>query len=191
MNSWQDWQKPYQFGTIVIWPPDEIWDFVNKQRETYDPLSQSYCEAHISVTQPLLKELSENEWDQVLSVVEGFGSFRIDFGPLNSFLPYPCIWYEIEPQERVLELRHALHLTGFFNLTLSHTEGFIPHMTITEGLSGPVVDESLLQRLQNESRQGSFLCQGLTYIVPNQQFCFKEAKTLLLHSDKLRTGSAG
>ncbi len=184
MDSRKDWQKQFQFGTIVIWPPDEIRDFVNKQREINDPLSQSYCDAHISVTQPLLKELSENEWGQILSVVGSFRSFQIDFGPLNSFLPYPCIWYEIEPQERVLEIRQALHRSGFFNLTLPHTEGFIPHMTITEGLSGSVVDESLLQRLQNESRQGSFLCLGLAYIIPDQQFCFKRAMTLPLAAPK-------
>ena len=183
MKSWQDWQKPYQFGTIVIWPPDEIRCVVNKQREQYDPLSQSYCEAHISVTQPLRKEFSGNEWDQVLSVVESFGSFLIDFGPLNSFLPYPCIWYEIQPQKRVLELRHALHQTGFFNLGLPHTEGFIPHMTITEGISGSTVNEKMLNKLQGESSQGSFLCKELAYIVPTQRFCFKVKKTLPLAVD--------
>lgn len=180
MKSWQDWQKPYQFGTIVIWPQDEVRVFVNKQRETYDPLSHSYCEAHISVTQPLLKELSGNEWDQVLSVLEGCESFLIDFGLLSSFLPYPCIWYEIEPRERVLELRHALHQTGFFNLDLPHTEGFIPHMTIAEGYSGPTVDNNLLKQLQNESRQGSFLCKELAYIVPDEEFHFTVAKTFSL-----------
>jgi len=183
MDSRQDWQKPYQFGMIVIWPPDEVRVVVNKQREENDPLSQSYCEAHISVTQPLLKELSENEWDQVLSVVESFESFQINFGPLNSFLPYPCIWYEIKPRERILELRQALHLTGFFNLTLPHTEGFIPHMTVTEGLSGSAVDENLLIQLQKESRQGSFFCQKLAYIVPDHHFCFKEIETLPLTAE--------
>ncbi len=180
MDSRQDWQKPYQFGTIVIWPPDEVRVVVNNQREENDPLSQSYCEAHITVTQPLLKNLSESEWNQVLSVVKDFRSFQIDFGPLNSFLPYPCILYEIEPRERILELRQALHQTGFFNLTLPHTEDFIPHMTITEGLSGPTVDENLLKQLQKESCQGSFVCQELAYIVPDQRFCFKEIKTLPL-----------
>ena len=183
MDSRQDWQKPYQFGTIVIWPPDEVRVVVNKQREENDPLSQSYCEAHISVTQPLLKNLSGSEWNQVLSVVKDFRSFQINFGPLNSFLPYPCIWYEIEPRERILELRQALHMTGFFNLTLPHTEDFIPHMTITEGLSGPTVDESLFKQLQKESRQGKFFCQGLAYIVPDQGFCFKEIRTLPLTAE--------
>lgn len=41
MKSWEEWQKSYQYGLIVIRPPDEIRDLVNKQREEYDPLSQS------------------------------------------------------------------------------------------------------------------------------------------------------
>ncbi len=180
MKNWEEWQKPYQFGLIVIQPPDEIRELVNKQREEYDPLSQSYSEAHISVTQPLLKTLSEIEWDRTLRIVEGFGSFLIDYGPINSFLPYPCIWYEIKPAEKVLDLRQALHQTGFYNLSLPHTEGFIPHMTITEGLSGPTVDEKLFNRLQGESSQGTFLCQQLTHIVPDDKFYFQIGKTIPL-----------
>jgi len=182
MKNWEEWQKSYRYGLIVIQPPDKIRELVNKQREEYDPLSQSYSEAHISVTQPLLKELSEIEWEQILCIVEGYESFQIDYGPINSFLPYPCIWYEIKPAEKVLDLRQALHRTGFYNLSLPHTEGFIPHMTITEGLSGPTVDEKLFNRLQGESSQGTFLCQELAYIIPNQRFCFKVAKILPLVS---------
>ena len=184
MDSWQDWQKSYQFGTIVIWPPDEVRNFVNQQRSTYDPLSQSYSEAHISVTQPLQKHLSENEWNQVKKIVGNYEIFQVEFGPVNSFLPYPCIWYEIEPHQRVLELRQALHQTNFFNLDLPHTEDFIPHMTITEGLSGPTVDKNLLEQLRKESRRDSFPCQELTCIVPDQQFCFTNVKTLPLAPEK-------
>jgi len=90
MKFWEEWQKLYRYGVIVIQPLDEIRELVNNQREEYDPLSQSYSEAHITVTQPLLKELSEDEWDRVLRIIEGYGSFQIDYGPINSFLPYPC-----------------------------------------------------------------------------------------------------
>ena len=180
MKFWEEWQKLYRYGLIVIQPPDEIRELVNKQREEYDPLSQSYSEAHITVTQPLLKELSEDGWDRVLRIIEGHGSFQIDYGPINSFLPYPCIWYEIQPAEKILDLRQALHRTGFYNLSLPHTEDFIPHLTITEGLSGPTVDEKLFNQLQGESCQGTFLCQQLTYIVPDDKFNFKIVKTLPL-----------
>ncbi len=54
MENWQDWQKPYQHGMMVIWPPAAVRKTVNQQRESLDPLSASYCEAHISLTQPLI-----------------------------------------------------------------------------------------------------------------------------------------
>jgi 2'-5' RNA ligase len=180
MEHWKDWQKEYQFGTIVIWPPDEAREFVNKQRETYDPISQSFCETHITVTQPLIKNLLNDEWDQVQRVIKEFNAFEINYGPLNSFLPYPCIWYEIAPAEKLLDIRHALHKTGFFNLKLKHTEGFIPHMTITEGQSGPPVDESLLGQLQDESESGSFHCKELAFINHDEKFRFRVIRTLPL-----------
>lgn len=53
-------------------------------------------------------------------------------------------------------------------------------MTITEGLSGPTVDEKLFNQLQGESCQGTFLCQQLTHIVPDEKFYFQVGKTLPL-----------
>ena len=180
MENWEAWQKPYEFGTIVLWPPEHVRRIVNAQREKYDPVSQSYCETHISVTQPLKKRLDLGEWRFIEKLLAGYEAFEINYGPLDSFLPYPCIWYKIEPVQRVLALREALHQTGFFNLDLKHPENFIPHMTITEGLSGPTVDEDLLGLLQSESGEGSFRCDGLSYILPDDSFKFQVQRFLPL-----------
>jgi len=171
MDSWDDWKKPYQFGTLVIWPPAELRKIVNSQRERYDPVSNSFCETHISVTQPLSKTFHD-EWGKLEDLLSEVESFEISYGPLNTFLPYPCIWYEIKPADKVLALRNVLHPTGYFNLEMEHPQNFIPHMTITEGLSGPEVNQNLLQMLQEESGKGSFQCEGLTYIVPDKDFRF-------------------
>jgi 2'-5' RNA ligase len=180
MNSWEDWQKPYQFGTLVIWPPDALREIVNSQRERIDPVSGSYCEAHITVTQPLSGYLDDEEWDRLETILSSIVSFEISYGPLKTFLPYPCIWYEIQPAEKVLELRNVLHQTGFFNLDMKHPQNFIPHMTITEGLSGPEVDENLFRMLQEESGKGLFHCKGLSYIVPDEDFRFQVKRFLPL-----------
>ena len=145
---------------------------MNPQREMYDPLSQKYSEAHISVTQPLLRELDKREWDHLQDQIAQFTPFPINFGPLNSFLPYPCIWYEIRSQDQILKIREVLHQTGFFNLHMKHPENFIPHMTITEGLSGPTVYEMLLEKIQNESATGFFRCKELVLNVPDEEFQF-------------------
>ena len=180
MESWEDWQKLYRFGTIVISPPDEVRKFVNAQREKYDPVSQACCEAHVSITQPLGRRLGSDEWHHVSNLLRRHESFEVRFGPVKSFLPYPCIWYEIQPSEKILNIRSALHQTGFFNLAMKHPETFIPHMTITEGLSGPPVDQGLLDQIAAEGATGTFLCESLSYIIPNQEFHFELASTLPL-----------
>lgn len=172
MDHWEDWQKVYQYGTLVIWPPDQVREVINRQREKYDPVSAAYVEAHITLTQPLLYPLSTPEWNAVEKIIHSFTVFDIQFGPSRSFLPYPCIWYEVQPANKILELRKALHQTGFFNLSLEHTEGFIPHLTITEGQSGPVVDQELLTSIQRECDPGTFICQDVAYIIPDDGFCF-------------------
>jgi len=180
MISWEDWQQPYRFGTLVIWPPDALREIVNSQRERIDPVSGSYCEAHITVTQPLSGYLGDEEWDRLETILSSIVSFEISYGLLKTFFPNPCIWYEVQPTETVLKLRNVLHQTGFFNLGMKHPQNFIPHMTITEGLSGPKVDENLFQMLQGESGIGSFQCQGLSYIVPGEDFRFQVKKFLSL-----------
>jgi len=181
MDYWEDWQKVYQHGIMVIWPPDEIRKIVNAQRRAFDPESAAVCETHITLTQPLLNPLNDSERKQIQEIVRGFTAFDIQYGPVKSFLPYPCIWYEIQPVSKILDLREALHQTGFFNLSLRHTDGFIPHMTITEGLSGPAVDETLLGIIEAESKPGSFICQEITFIIPDEAFCFKVTDRLSLN----------
>ncbi|MEJ2011724.1 MAG: 2'-5' RNA ligase family protein [Anaerolineales bacterium] len=172
MDRWEEWQIPYQFGSIVIWPPDDVRRTVNAQRTAYDPVSQSYCEAHITITQPLLRRLNDPEWENVFEIVRQQPSFEIRYGPLNSFLPYPCIWYAIEPQDILRRLNHVLHETGYFKLDPDDTREYIPHMTITEGLADPRVDERLFESLQAESEDGAFLCSEFVHIVPDERFRF-------------------
>ena len=183
MEEWSEWQKPYAHGTLVIWPPDAVREVVNRLRQQYDPVSQSICEAHITLTQPFLRQPSSNEWDELREVVSRFDSFEIQYGPINSFLPYPCIWFEIHPSERVLEIRQALHETGLFNLDLPHTDDLIPHMTITEGQSHIEVTYELFAKLRNEISGGSFIGSDIAYIVPDLGFHFEVQRRLPLRKD--------
>ena len=172
MAEWLEWQKVYKYGTFVIWPPEHVRNNVNLLRHQYDPVSQSTCGAHITLTQPFLRQPSSKEWEELHEVVSRFASCEIRYGPLNTFLPYPCIWYEIHPSELVLTIRQALHATGLFNLDLPHTDGFIPHMTITEGQSELNVTEELFTTLRDEISGGTFICSEIALIVPDRHFHF-------------------
>jgi len=180
MENWADWQKVYEHGTFVILPPVDIRMIVNKLRDQYDPISQSYCETHITLTQPLLNPITELDWNRLKSISSGFKPFEIRYGPLNTFLPYPCIYYEIQPAEKILEIRNAIHETGLFNLRLPHTEGFIPHMTITEGYYDAGETKSIFDKLRNETSGGSFMCSEITFISPDVNFHFEVKRIVKL-----------
>jgi len=180
MDRWPDWGKRFKPGLFIIQPPDNVSSIVNAQRKTYDPVSQSTIGAHITLTQPFLEDPSESEWDLLVQVLGKFQPFEICYGPLKSFLPYPCIWYNVQPAEQVLEIRRALHQTGLFNLQEGFIEDFIPHMTVTEGQSGPEVTAALLDKLQNESQSGTFLCEEFVLSVPDQNFHFSTRKSIPL-----------
>lgn len=174
------WQQPYLLGTLVIWPPDHVRQVVNPLRHRYDPASQATCEAHITLTHPFLRKPGQEEWNQIQPILERFPSFQMRYGPLNTFLPYPCVWFEVQPVKQILELRDALHASGLFNLDLPHTEDFTPHMTITEGFSGPEVTLALFEELRETVSGGSFSCTAISYIRPDEAFSFLVERQLPL-----------
>ncbi len=167
-------------GTLAVWPPVKVRRVVNQLRKQYDPISHSVCEAHITLTQPFLHPPSENDWHQLEGIIAGFEPFSIRYGPLNTFLPYPCIYYEIHPAERVLEIRRALHKTGMFNLELPHTDDFVPHMSITDGRPDIIRTKEIFEDLRGVVVGGSFQCTEIAFIVPDSDFRFGIARTLPL-----------
>ena len=169
---WEPWQRAYQHGTLVIWPPDSDRESVGQWREQLDPTSHGFAEAHITVTQPLKARLTTDILDRLTTILRAENNFEVTYGPLRSFLPSPVLWLEVQPAGRVVELRRKLHLTGAFDLSLPHTEDFVPHMTITEGLSGPQVDHALFQSTRDRIECGSFDCSGVVYLVPDDSFRF-------------------
>jgi 2'-5' RNA ligase len=179
-TSWQPWQLSYEHGMLVIWPPDSERHYVNAFRAKHDPVSHAICEAHITVTQPFSSIPSGDTWVAISDVLAGCSAFEVHYGPVRSFLPAPVICLEIQPSSTVVALRNALHDTSAFDLTLPHTDDFMVHMTLTEGLSGNDVDEALLNRLKSEVNSGFFTCSEVAYLQPNSAFQFSLQRVLPL-----------
>lgn len=180
VGDWTDWQRNYLPGLFVIWPPDALREAVNRLRAAYDPVSQLTIEAHITLSQPFLSMPTEKEWAVLAQIVAGFKPFEIRYGPVDTFFPSPVIYLAIQPQESVLALRQALHDTGLFNLTLPFTEGFVPHMTITEGRSQRPVDEQALAEIRAQAPSGTFLLSEIAHVVPDKHFHLESKKRLRL-----------
>ena len=51
----------YRYGALYIFPPNGVIQPVDELRKKYDPRSASYCQAHISLSKPLPKPLSESQ----------------------------------------------------------------------------------------------------------------------------------
>lgn len=180
MEAWSEWQLDYLHGLFVIWPPDEVRRVVNRLRHAYDPTSQATIEAHVTLTQPFLARPGDQEWALLAEIVAGFAPFEIRYGPVDTFFPNPVIYLAIQPQERLLALRQALHQTGLFNLALPYTDDFVPHMTIAEGRSDKAVDELMLAEVRSLAPQGAFLLSEVVCVTPDERFHFGINKRLRL-----------
>jgi 2'-5' RNA ligase len=180
---WEAWQLPYRHGTLAIWPPQVVRDYVNRFRQKLDPISDGYAEAHITLTQPFRAPVTEHVIDHVRSILAAEKPFSIAYGPLRSFFPAPVLWLDVHPRERALKLRHELHATGLFDLSLPHTDDFVPHMTLTEGLSGTPVNDALFRELAPSVEGGTFTCDGIAFIRPNARFRFEVEREIAFGDD--------
>ena len=182
MATGSAFRSVYQFGTFVIWPPTKLRAEVNRLRQRYDPASQAACDAHITLTQPLLAEPSEDDWPEIERVAGSHSPLIIGYGPLDSFLPYPCVYLRIEPPEALLALRSDLHALGLFNLSLPYSEPaeFIPHLSITDGYPDAAQTRQILDALRGSEPRGSFVASRIAYIRRDERFHFSEVRAFEL-----------
>lgn len=180
-ESWEAWKKPYRYGTLALYPPQPIRDYLNNFRTELDPVSAGFSEAHISLTQPFSVAVTREVTEAVETVLREEGAFDVSFGPVRCFLPSPVIYLEVQPHQHIMELRRKLHGLGMFDLSLPHTDDFVPHLTLTEGFSGATVDDDLFRTLQQQVTGGSFTCDSISHLVPNKDFRFEANQAFALN----------
>ena len=179
MSQWQEWEKEYQFGVILIFPPEPLLTQVNVLRTRYDPRSHAACDAHISLTVPLPRPISGSHWRELEAIVSVIGSFPIQYGPLRHYLPHPGLCLAIEPQDKLNWLLMELERASVFAGARERKYPFSAHMTIAEFIT---VEQtlSLMDELQTIAPMGSFICGSVVYAVPNSDFHFSERRRLTL-----------
>jgi 2'-5' RNA ligase len=179
ITHWQDWQKAYKFGVLLIFPPDPPLAQVNALRARYDPQSQAVCDAHISLTVPLPRAMSESHWKELESIVSAIETFTIEYGPLINYPPHPGVCLAIKPQDQLDRLRTALEIASVFVGAPPRKYPFSAHMTIAEFISIEQT-EKLMVELEDVAPKGVFTCTGVSYAVPDANFHFTERKRLAL-----------
>jgi 2'-5' RNA ligase len=172
----------YRFGTFVIWPPAELRAEVNRLRQRYDPASQAICDAHVTLTQPFVAEPTEQAWTAIEAVAAAHSPLTVQYGPLDSFLPYPCVYLDVQPAEPLRALQRALYDLGLFNLTLpfSEPDQYVFHMSITDGYPDVIQTRQILAALRGSEPRGSFVASRIAYIRRDERFHFSEVRAFEL-----------
>jgi 2'-5' RNA ligase len=180
MTDWLDWQRPYRLGVLLVLPPERVRKEVNELRAKHDPRSHAIAEAHVSLTVPLQKEPDDDLWSELHRVVSGFTPLTIRYGPLVPFLPKPGAAHDIEPQDELDRLRRVLEACDVFAGAGPRSHPFWAHMTIAEFVSVEATKELVRQVGGDRSPAGAFVCDQLSYLVPDESFRFTERRVLKL-----------
>ncbi len=178
-NRWEEWQKLYRFGVLLIFPPDPPAAEVNKLRSRYDPGGQAICQAHISLTVPLPRPVKDTHWSELQSIASKIKPFSVHYGPLSNYLPHPGVVLSIEPKDKLGMLVTALEGASVFEGAPARSYPFSAHMTIAEYISVERTNELMLE-LQGLTPEGDFLCDSVSYVVPDENFHFTERARLEL-----------
>jgi 2'-5' RNA ligase len=179
VSHWAAWQQAYQFGVLLIFPPEPLRAQVNKLRASYDPQSQATCDAHISLTIPLPRPIGALQLQELESIAAATAPFTIHYGPLRHYLPHAGVCLTIEPQEELDRLRMALERASVFAGAPARAYQFSAHMTIAEFIS-VAQTHVLMHELRDSAPQGDFWCASVSYAVPDANFHFNERRVLAL-----------
>jgi 2'-5' RNA ligase len=129
-SSWEEWQKEYRYGAFYIFPPTGVIEPIDELRKKYDHKSHAYCQAHISLSEPLKNELREEQLTEIKSAPLAVEPFEIHYGPLRIFPPYSGVAYAIHPEDKPMRLRSLVHSTSIFRDVPLKRAQISPHMTI-------------------------------------------------------------
>lgn len=178
-SKWENWQRDYRLGVILILAPPDVSRGIDLLRARYDPRSAEWCPAHISLSDPFSREMSPSLAGEIRGVVADVRPFELHYDGLYASTRHAGVSYRIMPREPVERLKHLLHGTSGFASEAHRRRDIAPHMTIAEFIT---IEESLQlrARLQDTAPVGSFLCDRLAYMVPDESFRFQERLTFPL-----------
>ena len=178
-SKWEKWQRDYRLGLILIMPPDDVAKQINPLRAKYDPRSCAICPAHITLSDPLRREMTPEREAEICQILRSIQPFTLHFDKPHASPQHAGVAYPIRPREPIDALRAALHTASAFVGEPYYTRNIPPHMTLAEFIS---IEERLriCAQIQDTAPSGSFLCDRLHFIVPDEEFHFQRRGTFLL-----------
>lgn len=182
-SSWEPWQRDYRFGMILVMPPPHVASSINALRQALDPKSHAICSAHISVSDPLHRELADNDQEQMHGLLHVIEPFEVRYDSPTASPQRPGVTCPVSPQDRFDEVKRVVHQASVFE-GVAYSRRKIPaHMTIAEFVT---VEESqmIVGNLARTPLRGTFRCDRLAYVVPDATFRFHHCSTFVLGSHR-------
>ena len=178
-SKWEDWQRDYRLGLILIMPPEEVSRKIDPLRAKYDPYAFAICPTHISVSDPLQMEMTLEKEDEIRDILSSIQPFLIYFDEIYASPDYSGVIFPIRPREPIDALKTALHTASVFSGEIYSRRYIPPHMTIAEFIS---IEDGLklCAQLRETVPRGSFVCDNLEFIVPDDDFHFQKKLTFYL-----------
>ena len=177
--AWETWQDEFRHGAFYLFPPRDVAAPINELRARLDPKSAAICDAHISLSEPLVRPLSGQQLDELRSALATVAPCELTYGPLTSIDPHPGVVFAINPEDAFFALRAVVQSTSIFAGRDLPRAARVPHMTVAEFISLEATHD-LLAELRNTVPVGSFLCDRVDYAVPDASFHFELVLTLPL-----------
>jgi hypothetical protein len=179
MSRWEPWQRDYRFGVILVMPPQDVASRIDALRQAYDPQSQAICSAHISVSDPLRRQLDDDDRERIQGLLRAVEPFEVHYGKPTASTERPGVTCPVAPQERFDELKRVIHHAPVFEGAVYGRREIPAHMTIAESVT---IEESLkiAADLANAALRGSFWCDRLEFMVPDLTFRFQQCGTFSL-----------
>ncbi len=178
-DHWENWWHGYYYGAFYIFPPEEVMKTVDALREKYDPKSASFCRAHISLSEPLMRKITPADIDSLREDLSQLEPFEINYGPLRTHPPYPGVTYTITPEDKFDVLRKVIHNNGLFEGVKLKRSTIVPHMTIAEFITMEQSEE-ILAELKEQVESGKFICEKIVLAVPNNDMYFNQVISIPL-----------
>ncbi len=178
-SRWATWQNDYKYGLILIFPPLAVSSDIEPLRAKYDPASFAAVPTHISISDPLQREMTDELDSEITAILSGITPFTLNYGKPEASRNHPGVACPITPQAPIDELKQKLHQAAIFEGKVYQRRHIPAHMTIAEFVT---IEDSwrICDEVQELVSPGSFLCDQLEFIVPDINMRFYRVKTYSL-----------
>ena len=178
-SKWEDWQKDYRLGLILIMPPPEVARQIDPLRTLYDPKAVRAEVVERRRPDPLRLEMTPELDDEITDILSKVDPFTLYYDKPMASRDHAGVAYPITPQEPIDELKRKLHRATIFGGKVYRRRDIAAHMTIAELVT---IEESwrIWEEIKDIAPSGSFLCAQLEFIVPDINMQFQRIKTYAL-----------